>query len=77
MKNRTFKKAISALLCMVMIFSSVAMGVSAFDFKVPSNMFLISKTESRIAPGVTENKIITNGKDGDSQVMGYAVCSWL
>ena len=73
MKNRTFKKAISALLCMVMIFSSVAMGVSAFDFKVPSNMFLISKTESRIAPGVTENKIITNGKDGDSQVMGYAV----
>ncbi len=73
MKNRTFKKAISTLLCMVMILSSVAMGVSAFDFTVPGNMFLISKTESKIAPGVTENKIITNGKDGDSQVMGYAV----
>ena len=73
MKNKSFKKAISTLLCLVMIFSSVAIGVSAIDFTVPSNMFLISKTESKIAPGVTENKIITNGKDGDSQVMGYAV----
>ena len=73
MKNRTFKKAIASFLCALLIFSSVAVGASAFDFTPPSDMYLISKTESKIAPGVTENKIVTNGKDGDSQVMGYAV----
>ncbi|MDO4379685.1 MAG: phosphodiester glycosidase family protein [Clostridia bacterium] len=73
MKNKTLKKAIASFLCLVLMFSTVAIGVSAIDFTAPSDMFLISKTESKIAPGVTENKIVTNGKDGDSQVMGYAV----
>ncbi len=73
MKNKTLKKAIASFLCLVLMFSTVAIGVSAIDFTTPSDMFLISKTESKIAPGVTENKIVTNGKDGDSQVMGYAV----
>ena len=73
MKNRTFKKAISAFLCALLIFSSVAVGASAVDFTSPEDMYLISKTDSRIAPGVTESKVVTNGKDGDSQVMGYAV----
>lgn len=73
MKNKNLKKAIASFLCLVLMFSTVAIGVSAIDFTAPSDMFLISKTESKIAPGVTENKIVTNGKDGDSQVMGYAV----
>ena len=73
MKNKTLRKATSVLLCVLMLFSSVAMGASAFDFTAPSDMYLISKTESKIAPGITENKIVTNGQDGDSQVMGYAV----
>ena len=73
MKHMRFKKAIASLLCLVLIFSTVAIGVSAIDFTTPSDMFLISKTDSNIAPGVKESKIITNGKDGDSQVMGYAV----
>lgn len=73
MKNKTLRKATSVLLCVLMLFSSVALGASAFDFTAPSDMYLISKTESKIAPGITENKIVTNGQDGDSQVMGYAV----
>lgn len=73
MKNRTFKKVIASFLCALLIFSCVAVGVSAIDFTAPSDMYLISKTESKIAPGITENKIVTNGEDGDSQVMGYAV----
>lgn len=73
MKNRTFKKTLAAFLCLVLMFSTVAVGASAVDFTAPSDMFLISKTESKIAPGVTESKVVTNGKDGDSQVMGYAV----
>ncbi len=73
MKNRTFKKAVSAFLCALLIFSSVAVGASAVDFTAPEDMYLISKTDSRIAPGVMESKVVTNGKDGDSQVMGYAV----
>lgn len=73
MKNRTFKKVIASFLCALLIFSSVAVGASAIDFTAPSDMYLISKTESKIAPGITENKIVTNGEDGDSQVMGYAV----
>ncbi|MDY5991750.1 MAG: hypothetical protein SPI93_06865, partial [Oscillospiraceae bacterium] len=73
MKNRTFKKVIASFLCVLLIFSCVAVGVSAIDFTAPSDMYLISKTESKIAPGITENKIVTNGEDGDSQVMGYAV----
>lgn len=73
MKNKSLKKAFALFLSLVLMFSTVAIGVSAIDFTAPSDMYLISKTESKIAPGVTENKIVTNGKDGDSQVMGYAV----
>ena len=73
MKNKNLKKVIASFLCLVLMFSTVAIGVSAIDFTAPSDMYLISQTENKIAPGVTENKIVTNGKDGDSQVMGYAV----
>lgn len=73
MKNKTLKKTFALFLCLVLTFSTVAIGVSAIDFTAPSDMYLISKTESKIAPGISESKVITNGKDGDSQVMGYAV----
>ena len=48
MKNRTFKKTLAAFLCLVLMFSTVAVGASAVDFTAPSDMFLISKTESKI-----------------------------
>ncbi|MCM1545014.1 MAG: phosphodiester glycosidase family protein, partial [Ruminococcus sp.] len=74
MKHSGLTKTLSVILSLVLIFSTVSMVAGAVgEFTAPEGMYLISNTQSKIAPGVTENKIITNKDDGQSQVQGYAV----
>ncbi|MCM1485185.1 MAG: phosphodiester glycosidase family protein, partial [Faecalibacterium sp.] len=74
MKHTKFTKFLSVLLTAVLLLTTVSVAASAVgEFTAPDGMYLISNTQSKIAPGVTENKIITNKDDGQSQVQGYAV----
>ncbi|MGN1419637.1 MAG: phosphodiester glycosidase family protein [Acutalibacteraceae bacterium] len=74
MKHSKFKKVLSLILTLVLIATTVpTVAMAAGEFSVPKGMYLISNTQSKIAPGVTENKLVTNKTDGQSQVTGYAV----
>lgn len=74
MKHSKFTKALSVILTVVLLLTTVSVVAGAVgEFTAPDGMYLISNTQSKIAPGVTENKIITNKTDGLSQVQGYAV----
>ena len=75
MRSKKLTKTLAVLLSVLMIVVSLPLASMAASgsFNVPSGMYLISNTEKKIAPGVTENKIITNKADGQSQVTGYAV----
>lgn len=75
MKNRNFLKTLSVILAVVM--AVLSCGSAAFaaagDFTERDGIYLISNTMKKIAPGITENCIITNKASGQSQVTGYAV----
>ncbi|MGN0486776.1 MAG: phosphodiester glycosidase family protein [Acutalibacteraceae bacterium] len=74
MKHSKLKKCLALCMSMLLILAMVPASVFALmDFTVPDGMFLVSQSERVIAPGVIENKIVTNKTDGQSQVMGYAV----
>ena len=80
MNHSTLKKALSILLAVMLIVSTLTVAASAVDvvfgdFAIENadNMYLIQKKKTQIAPGIVETQIVTNGTDGDSQVMGYAV----
>lgn len=74
MKHSKLKKCLALCMSMLLILAMVPASVFALmDFSVPDGMFLVSQSERVIAPGVIENKIVTNRTDGQSQVMGYAV----
>lgn len=75
MKRKNSTKVLAVLLTLVMIFSAIPATVIAAvgEFTAPSGMYTISNTKRQIAPGVTENKIVTNKTSGNEQVQGYAV----
>lgn len=75
MKRKNSTKVLAVLLTLVMIFSAIPATVIAAvgEFTAPSGMYTISNTKRQIAPGVTENKNVTNKTSGDAQVQGYAV----
>ena len=73
MRNSKTKKALSLLLSLILALSTLTVAAGAAGFTAPDYMYLISDTQSVIAPGVVENKVITNDASGQNQVMGYAV----
>lgn len=75
MKRKSTRKVLALLLSLVMLFSAVpATVVSAVgEFTAPKGMYTISNTKRQIAPGVTENKLVTNKTSGNEQVQSYAV----
>lgn len=75
MKRKNVLKTLSVILAAVMIMLSC--GSAAFaavgDFTERDGIYLVSNTMKKIAPGVTENCLITNDATGHAQVTGYAV----
>lgn len=71
MKSR---KIVAVLLAVLMLVTAMPMtGLAAIDYTTTENIRLISDTTTAIAPGITEDKIITNNESGTAQVVGYAV----
>lgn len=75
MKRKNSTKVLAVLLTLVMIFSAIPATVitAVGEFTAPKGMYTISNTKRQIAPGVTENKIVTNKTSGNEQVQSYAV----
>lgn len=78
MKNqKACKSAISILLSLLMVFAVIspitAFAVSMDTGKLNSDIYLTSKTDYTIAPGITESHITTNNSAGSNQVQGYAL----
>ena len=74
MKTTNLKKALALFLSLMLLLSSVAVLASAASGYTPTgDFFKISETEHKIAPGVTENRVIVNKTSGDQQEMVYAV----
>ena len=65
MSHSKLTKSFAVLLSVLMVAMSVPFAAMAKTgtFDVPEGMYLISNTEKKIAPGVTENKIITLEND--------------
>ena len=69
------KKVLSLAMSLLMIFSifgGLDMTVMAAAFEAPDGRLLTSLKEYNIAPGITEQHIVTCDKDGSSQVKAYA-----
>lgn len=75
MKRSKILKTLSVALAVLMTIMSCgsAAFAAAGDFTERDGIYLISNTLKKIAPGITENCIITNKASGQSQVTGYAV----
>ena len=68
------KKTLALFLTLVLALSSVSLLASAASGYTPAgDFFKISETEHKIAPGITENRVIVNKASGDQQEMVYAV----
>lgn len=74
MKRSKFTKCLALVLSLLLVLSLPMTSFAAVgEFTVPDGMYLVSNTQKKIAPGVTENRIVTNKTSGNEQVMGYAV----
>ena len=75
-----FKHSLALLMTIVMLFSvmtpMMSFVASAIDVNLEnlgSNTKLTSKTDYKVAPGITESHIITHDKDGTNQIKAYAI----
>ncbi len=74
MKTKPLTKVLALLLTALMVFTSVSVAAFAATAYTPTGDFYkISDTEYRIAPGVTENRVIVNKTSGTQQEKVYAV----
>ena len=74
MKNTKATKVIALFVSVLMILMSFPLtSLASSGFVEPDDMYLVSDTETKIAPGIKENRIVTNNLDGNSQVNGFAV----
>ncbi len=76
MSSKKLKKALALALSLLMIITAVPFTSLAIDFNPVGDdkgIYLVSDTKTNIAPGITENKIITNNKTNSAQVRGYVV----
>ena len=74
MRSRILKKSLALFLSALMAFAFLPIVAGAAGTYTPTGDFYkISETEHRIAPGVTENRVIVNKASGTQQEMVYAV----
>lgn len=71
-KYNIIMKIFVMILLLALVFDYNLMGAYALNFDVPDKTYLISKTDKRIAPGITESEIITNDESGNNQNIDYA-----
>lgn len=74
MRKKSNKKLLSRLLVFLMVVALVgtdASVVAAASITPPDGTYVISNTEQRIAPGITESKIVTNKTSGNNQNIDY------
>ncbi|VEU83278.1 CotH kinase family protein [Acholeplasma hippikon] len=72
-KNILPKSFILVLAAFMLIFTLTTNKAYGSTYMPPDGRFLIAYNESRLAPGINEAEVITNGADGKSQVTGYAL----
>ena len=68
MRKKSNNKILSRLLVFLMVIALVgtdASVVAAASITPPDGTYVISNTEQRIAPGITESQIVTNDSSGD------------
>ncbi|MBR3552821.1 MAG: phosphodiester glycosidase family protein [Clostridia bacterium] len=77
MKTHPFKKALALMLTLLLIGTCIPLAASAVvssdAYSPTGDFYLISDTKYNIAPGITENRIITNKTSGTQQETVYAV----
>ena len=74
MQKQIAKKSLALFLTVLMLLSSVSLLAGAASGYTPTGDFYkISETEHKIAPGISENRVIVNKTTGDQQEMVYAV----
>ncbi len=74
MKHTRFQKSLALLLAAVLACTGLSLTAAAASGYTPTGDFYkISETEYKIAPGVTENRVVVNKTSGDQQEMVYAV----
>lgn len=76
MSHSKLTKSFAVLLSVLMVLTVLPLSGFAIDFKEVADgngIYLVSDTKTPIAPGITENKIITNDQTNNAQVRGYAV----
>lgn len=78
MSMKKLSKSVPAvLLALIMVFSVMApisaVAVTVDKSKLGTDVYLTSKTDYVVAPGITESQITTNNGAGSNQVQGYAL----
>ena len=77
MKTHPFKKALALMLTLLLVCTCIPFAASATGgssaFTPTEDFYLISDTKYNLAPGITENRIITNKTSGTQQETVYAV----
>ncbi len=74
MKHRKSTKTLALFLSLIMALSSIPFAATAVgEYTETDGRYLIANTQTKIAPGITENKIITNDESGNAQAVAYAV----
>lgn len=74
MRKKSNNKILSRLLVFLMVIAFVgtdASVVAAASITPPDGTYVISNTEQKIAPGITESKIVTNKTSGNNQNIDY------
>lgn len=71
------KSALAVLLSFIMVFSVIspiaAFAVTVDSTKLGDDMYLTSKTDYTVAPGITESHITTNNSEGNNQIASFAL----
>ena len=74
MRKKSNNKLLSRLLVFLMVVALVgtdASVVAAASITPPDGTYVISNTEQKIAPGITESEVITNNESGTNQNIDY------
>lgn len=74
MRKKSNKRLLSRLLVLLMVVALVgtdASVVAAASITPPDGTYVISNTEQKIAPGITESEVITNDSSGNKQNIDY------
>lgn len=75
--KKIYKSVLSVVLSFIMVFTVIspisAFAVSMDADKFGADMYLTSKTDYTVAPGITESHITTNNSAGNNQIASYAL----